>query len=92
MYMIGQLKRTAPATVSFEEALTATMALAIQRLTATATAFRLTPTAPMVPAQLCTSSKILRALDARARFHNQVNEQDMVIDIHVLQCHLMDLS
>ena len=86
------MKRTSPTTVSLEEAIAATVALTIQRLIATATAIRLTPVASPVVAQLCTSSKILRALDARARFHNQVNEQDMVIDIHVLQCYLMDLS
>ena len=91
MYMIGRLKRAAPTSVSIEEAFTSAMALAIQRLVA-ATAIRLAPAAASVVAQLCTSSKILRALDARAKFHNQVNEQDMVIDIHVLQCHLMDLS
>lgn len=89
--MIGQLKRATPSAVSIEEALTTTIALAIQRLVAT-TAIRISPSAASVVAQLCTSSKILRALDARARFHNQVNEQDMVIDIHVLQCYLMDLS
>ena len=90
--MIGQLKRAAPSAVSLEEAISSTMALSLQRLIAASTSLRLAPTAATVVAQLCTSSKILRALDARARFHNQVNEQDMVIDIHVLQCYLMDLS
>ena len=89
--MIGQLKRTTPTTVSIEEEITSTMALTIRRLIA-ATTFRLAPSTTTVVAQLCTSSKILRALDARAKFHNQVNEQDMAIDIHVLQCYLMDLS
>lgn len=91
MFGIGQLKRATPTSVSFEEAFTTTMALTLQRQVATAS-IRLTTSNTAVVAQLCTSSKILRALDARAKFHNQVNEQDMVIDIHVLQCHLMDLS
>lgn len=89
--MIGQLKRSTPTAVSIEGAITATVALAIQRLIASASV-RLSSSATTVVAQLCTSSKILRALDARAKFHNQVNEQDMVIDIRVLQCYLMDLS
>ena len=92
MFGIGQLKRTTPTSVSFEEAVTTAMALTFQRLIATSPEVRLTPSAATVVAQLCTSSKILRALDARAKFHNQVNEQDMAIDIHVLQCYLMDLS
>ena len=59
MYMIGQLKRTTPSTVSFEEAVTPALALAIQRQFAAAS-IRLAPTAASVVAQLCTSSKNLR--------------------------------
>ena len=89
--MNGQWRPAIPTSELFEEAITTMQVLSIQLLIVTATV-RFAATITLVSVSLCTSSKILRALDARAKFHNQVNEQDMVIDIRVLQCYLMDLS
>ena len=51
MYMIGQLKRATPTSVSIEEAVATAVALTIQRLIASAT-IRLAPAAATVVAQL----------------------------------------
>ena len=71
MYMSGQWSLTSLTVVFIEEVVTAMQVLAIQ-LPFVATAIRLTATISSASASLCTSSKILRALDARAKFHIEI--------------------